>query len=45
MPIIKNNQYDVTISCGVFTGGHVPPTSLEELIRVTKQEGLIILST
>jgi predicted TPR repeat methyltransferase len=38
-------QYDAIISCGVFTPGHVPPTALEELVRVTKQKGLVVLST
>jgi ubiquinone/menaquinone biosynthesis C-methylase UbiE len=41
----KENQYDVILSCGVFTLGHVPPTALEELIRITKPGGLIVLST
>lgn len=45
MTAIQDGQYDVTISCGVFTGGHVPPTALEELIRVTKKGGLVMLST
>ncbi len=45
MTSFKENQYAATISCGVFTQGHVPPTALEELIRVTKQRGVIVLST
>lgn len=40
-----DDQYDVTVSCGVFTLGHVPPQSLLELVRVTKKNGLIVLST
>ena len=32
------------ISIGVLTSGHAPPTSLDELIRVTKQGGLIVFS-
>lgn len=41
----QDNQYDASICCGVFTLGHVPPTALEELIRITKPGGLIIVST
>ena len=40
-----NNRYDAAISCGVFTLGHVPPTALEEMIRVTKPGGLVVVST
>ena len=45
MITFKTNQYDVTISCGVFTLGHVPPLALEELIRVTKPGGLVVITT
>lgn len=41
----QDEQYDVVISCGVFTQGHVPPTALQELVRVTKKRGLVFLST
>ncbi|WP_254564971.1 class I SAM-dependent methyltransferase [Oscillatoria sp. HE19RPO] len=41
----KDNQYDATICCGVFTLGHVPPTALLELIRVTKPGGWVVVST
>ncbi|WP_200817758.1 hypothetical protein, partial [Calothrix rhizosoleniae] len=30
---------------GVFTSGHVPPTALEELIRITNPGGLLLFST
>lgn len=40
-----DDQYDVTVSCGVFTLGHVPPESLLELVRVTKPNGLVVIST
>jgi 2-polyprenyl-3-methyl-5-hydroxy-6-metoxy-1,4-benzoquinol methylase len=39
------NQYDATVCCGVFTLGHVPPTALLELIRVTRPGGVILVST
>lgn len=45
MTAFKADQFDVTLSCGVFTLGHVPPTALEELIRITKPGGLIVVST
>ncbi|NEP38929.1 MULTISPECIES: class I SAM-dependent DNA methyltransferase [Okeania] len=41
----ENNQYDATVCCGVFTLGHVPPTALSELIRITKPGGWIVVST
>ena len=39
------NRYNAAISCGVFTLGHVPPTALEEMIRITKPGGLVVVST
>lgn len=45
MEAYEDNQYLVTVSCGVFTLGHVPPIALEELIRITKQGGLLLVST
>lgn len=41
----EDNSYDAAISCGVFTLGHVPPSAIEEMIRVTKPGGLVIVST
>ncbi|MEC4818649.1 MAG: class I SAM-dependent methyltransferase [Scytonema sp. PMC 1069.18] len=41
----QDNQYEVTVCCGVFTSGHVYPNALEELIRITKPEGLLLIST
>lgn len=40
-----DNHYDAAVSCGVFTLGHVPPTAVEEMIRVTKPGGLVVVST
>ncbi|MFF3490197.1 class I SAM-dependent DNA methyltransferase [Streptomyces sp. NPDC002795] len=40
-----DDTYDVTVSCGVFTLGHVPPAGLRGLLRVTKPGGLVVLST
>ena len=40
-----DDRYNAAISCGVFTLGHVPPTALEEMIRITKPGGLVVVST
>jgi ubiquinone/menaquinone biosynthesis C-methylase UbiE len=41
----EDNHYDATVCCGVFTLGHVPPTALSEMFRITKPGGLVIVST
>lgn len=40
-----DNAYDVSVSCGVFTLGHVPPEGLRGLLRVTRPGGLVLVST
>ena len=37
----KDNMYDVLMCVGTFTYGHVKPKTLDELIRITKNRGLI----
>ena len=37
----KANMYDVIMCVGTFTYGHVKPKALDELIRITKNRGLI----
>ena len=37
----KTNIYDVVMCVGTFTYGHVKPQALDELIRITKNKGLI----
>ena len=37
----KTNMYDVIMCVGTFTYGHVKPQALDELIRITKNRGLI----
>ena len=37
----KDNMYDVLMCVGTFTYGHVKPKALGELIRITKNRGLI----
>lgn len=39
------DAYDVTVSCGVFTLGHVHANALDELVRVTRPGGFVIAST
>lgn len=39
------HRYDITICCGVFTQGHVPPDALDELVRVTRIGGIVLVST
>ena len=37
----KTNMYDVVMCVGTFTYGHVKPKALNELIRITKNKGII----
>ncbi|SFT32252.1 Methyltransferase domain-containing protein [Actinopolyspora lacussalsi subsp. righensis] len=37
--------YDVTISCGVFIRGHLNPTAVDGLVRVTRPGGIILITT
>ena len=37
----ETNMYDVVMCVGTFTYGHVKPQALDELIRTTKNKGLI----
>jgi len=37
----ETNMYDVVMCVGTFTYGHVKPQALYELIRITKNKGLI----
>ena len=39
--IFKNNIYDVVMCVGTFTYGHVKSHALDEIIRITKNKGLI----
>jgi len=36
-----DNSYDASLCVGVFTHGHLGPEGLDELIRITKPQGLI----
>ena len=37
-------EFDAVISVGVFTQGHAPANSFDELARITKPGGLIVFS-
>ncbi len=39
-----DNQFDAAISVGVFTSGHVGPEALDDLARVTKAGGPIVVT-
>ena len=39
-----DDTFESTVAMGVFTQGHAPPDSFDELIRITKPEGYIIFS-
>ncbi len=39
-----DDTFSATISAGVFTAGHAPPNSFDELVRITKPGGCVIFS-
>ena len=39
-----NDQFDATVVVGVFTQGHAPAGSIDELVRVTRSGGHIVFS-
>tara|TARA_Y100000746_G_scaffold107154_1_gene91634 strand:- start:360 stop:995 length:636 start_codon:yes stop_codon:yes gene_type:complete len=41
---IDNDVYGGIVSAGTFTHGHVGPDSLDELLRVTKPNGLFVIT-
>ena len=41
---LRSNQFDVVLCTGVLTSGHVGAKAINELIRVTKDRGYLILS-
>ena len=43
--VYPDDHYDVVICCGTFTNGHLPPEAMEELVRITKPHGLVLVST
>ena len=41
---VTNSSYDGVVSSGTFTHGHVGPSSISDLVRITKPGGLITIS-
>jgi predicted TPR repeat methyltransferase len=41
---IENNYYGAIVSAGTFTYGHIGPNALDELVRITKPNGLFIIT-
>ena len=41
---LPSDHYDAVICVGTLTVGHAPPSSLDELVRVTKPGGKIVFS-
>jgi SAM-dependent methyltransferase len=39
-----DNAFGAVVAAGVFTAGHAPPSSFDELLRVTRSGGLIIFT-
>lgn len=42
---IADDHYDLVVCCGVFIDGHVAVTALDELLRVARSPGYLIVST
>ena len=40
----QTDEFDAVISVGVFTQGHAPASSFDELVRITKPGGIIAFS-
>ena len=38
------DEFDAVISVGVFTQGHAPASSFDELVRITKPNGMIVFT-
>ncbi|MEZ5659610.1 MAG: class I SAM-dependent methyltransferase [Burkholderiaceae bacterium] len=43
-PQILTEHFDLALACGVFTLGHVPPGSIEHLVRVLRPGGVVLVS-
>ena len=41
---IENNYYGAIVSAGTFTYGHIGPNAFDELVRITKPNGLFIIT-
>lgn len=43
--IFGNDIYDIAVTCGVFTHGHVPPGAVFDFAKILKPNGLMLVST
>ena len=41
---VDDSSYDGVVSSGTFTHGHVGPSAMDELVRITKAGGLVTIS-
>ncbi len=41
---IGDNAYDAVVCCGTFTYGHVDAGAFDELVRITRPEGVIVFT-
>jgi len=39
-----DDAYDATVACGVFLGNHAPPSGFDEIVRVTRPGGHVLLT-
>lgn len=42
---LASGSFDAAICVGTFTEKHAPPTSLDELVRVVRKDGIVMFST
>jgi predicted TPR repeat methyltransferase len=42
--VFADDAFGAIVAAGVFTAGHAPPSSFDELLRVTRSEGLVIFT-
>ncbi len=41
---LADHRFDAILAAGVFKAGHAPPEAMEELVRLVRPEGIIILN-
>ncbi|XP_064111262.1 uncharacterized protein LOC135218743 [Macrobrachium nipponense] len=42
--LMQNNMYDVLVMAGGFAEGHIPVSGIDDMIRITKPGGLVIIT-
>lgn len=45
LDVYEDEQYEAILCCGVFTLGHVPPSAMRELARITRRGGVVAVTT